>query len=252
MDRDGRRPVGGTRRGRCARHATDDTSVAEPRDDVARLGSWSPVARDWLLITVSTPGGGSSTLRVYAWRNLRSLGAHYLQQSVCLLPGDAEDHARRDPARDTPPRRGRPRRDASHPPDGLQAGDGGHRCHPARADRRVPRGGREHAAVPRGASARAPPRPGHVHRTRGVRRRPRPPSEMARRDPRPRLLRRAGTARRPPRPSRRARRRSPDSRAMRCPRSSTSPRRTRGSACARSTGPTADKRSARESATTDG
>jgi ChrB-like protein len=44
------------------------------------------VARDWLLITVSTPGGGSSTLRVYAWRTLRSLGAHYLQQSVCLLP----------------------------------------------------------------------------------------------------------------------------------------------------------------------
>jgi hypothetical protein len=26
------------------------------------------------------------TLRVYAWRTLRSLGAHYLQQSVCLLP----------------------------------------------------------------------------------------------------------------------------------------------------------------------
>ena len=44
------------------------------------------MARDWLLITVSTPRGGSSTLRVYAWRNLRSLGAHYLQQSVCLLP----------------------------------------------------------------------------------------------------------------------------------------------------------------------
>jgi hemolysin activation/secretion protein len=44
------------------------------------------VARDWLLITVSTPGGRSSTLRVYAWRKLRSLGAHYLQQSVCLLP----------------------------------------------------------------------------------------------------------------------------------------------------------------------
>ena len=44
------------------------------------------MARDWLLITVSTPPGGSSTLRVYAWRNLRSLGAHYLQQSVCLLP----------------------------------------------------------------------------------------------------------------------------------------------------------------------
>jgi hypothetical protein len=44
------------------------------------------VARDWLLITVSTPPGASSTLRDYAWRNLRSLGAHYLQQSVCLLP----------------------------------------------------------------------------------------------------------------------------------------------------------------------
>jgi hypothetical protein len=44
------------------------------------------VARDWLLITVSTPAGGSSTLRVYAWRNLRRLGAHYLQQSVCVLP----------------------------------------------------------------------------------------------------------------------------------------------------------------------
>src|SRR3984885_10251658 len=41
---------------------------------------------DWLLITVSTPGGGTSTLRVYAWRKLRSLGAHYLQQSVCLPP----------------------------------------------------------------------------------------------------------------------------------------------------------------------
>jgi hypothetical protein len=44
------------------------------------------VAHDWLLISVSTPGGGSSTLRVYAWRNLRRLGAHYLQQSVCVLP----------------------------------------------------------------------------------------------------------------------------------------------------------------------
>lgn len=44
------------------------------------------MAHDWLLISVSTPAGGSSTLRVYAWRNLRRLGAHYLQQSVCLLP----------------------------------------------------------------------------------------------------------------------------------------------------------------------
>jgi hypothetical protein len=44
------------------------------------------VTHDWLLITVSTPGGGSSTLRVYTWRTLRRLGAHYVQQSVCLLP----------------------------------------------------------------------------------------------------------------------------------------------------------------------
>jgi hypothetical protein len=48
------------------------------------------VARNWLLISVSAPGGRSSTLRVYAWRNLRSLGAHYLQQSVCLLPATAK------------------------------------------------------------------------------------------------------------------------------------------------------------------
>jgi hypothetical protein len=46
--------------------------------------------RDWLLITISTPGGGSSTLRVYVWRKLRSLGAHYVQQSVCLLPATAQ------------------------------------------------------------------------------------------------------------------------------------------------------------------
>jgi hypothetical protein len=48
------------------------------------------VAREWLLISVSTPGGSSSTLRVYAWRNLRRLGAHYLQQSVCVLPATAK------------------------------------------------------------------------------------------------------------------------------------------------------------------
>jgi hypothetical protein len=48
------------------------------------------VARDWLLISVSTPRGANSTLRVYAWRNLRGLGAHYLQQSVCLLPATAK------------------------------------------------------------------------------------------------------------------------------------------------------------------
>ena len=39
----------------------------------------------FLLISVSTVGG-SGSLRVQVWRKLRSLGALYLQQSVCLLP----------------------------------------------------------------------------------------------------------------------------------------------------------------------
>lgn len=38
----------------------------------------------WLLVTIST--GDSSTLRVHAWRRLRSLGAIYLQASVAVLP----------------------------------------------------------------------------------------------------------------------------------------------------------------------
>jgi hypothetical protein len=38
-----------------------------------------------LLVSISTAGGPPS-LRVQVWRKLRSLGALYLQQSVCLLP----------------------------------------------------------------------------------------------------------------------------------------------------------------------
>jgi hypothetical protein len=38
-----------------------------------------------LLVSVST-AGAAPTLRVQVWRKLRSLGALYLQQSVCLLP----------------------------------------------------------------------------------------------------------------------------------------------------------------------
>jgi hypothetical protein len=46
----------------------------------------SPRARErFLLVSVST-AGGSASLRVQVWRKLRSLGALYLQQSVCLLP----------------------------------------------------------------------------------------------------------------------------------------------------------------------
>ena len=39
----------------------------------------------WLLISVSLTAGQAS-LRVHVWRKLRSLGAVYLQASVCLLP----------------------------------------------------------------------------------------------------------------------------------------------------------------------
>lgn len=39
----------------------------------------------WLLVTVST-AGASSTLRVHAWRKLRSLGAVYIHKSVAVLP----------------------------------------------------------------------------------------------------------------------------------------------------------------------
>ena len=44
--------------------------------------------RTWLVVSVSTAGGAS--LRVQVWRKLRSLGALYLQQSVCLLPATTD------------------------------------------------------------------------------------------------------------------------------------------------------------------
>lgn len=43
------------------------------------------VPERWLLITISLTAGHAS-LRVHVWRKLRSLGAVYLQSSVCLLP----------------------------------------------------------------------------------------------------------------------------------------------------------------------
>jgi hypothetical protein len=39
----------------------------------------------WLLVTASS-AGATDSLRVTIWRKLRSLGALYLQQSVCVLP----------------------------------------------------------------------------------------------------------------------------------------------------------------------
>ena len=45
--------------------------------------------QDWLIVSAST-AGATGTLRVQVWRKLRSLGAIYLQQSVCLLPARDE------------------------------------------------------------------------------------------------------------------------------------------------------------------
>jgi hypothetical protein len=42
-------------------------------------------AASWLLVSVATANSANS-LRVQVWRKLKSLGALYLQQSVCLLP----------------------------------------------------------------------------------------------------------------------------------------------------------------------
>jgi hypothetical protein len=47
------------------------------------------MAESWLMLTVSTAGAPDS-LRVQVWRRLRSLGALYLQQGVCLLPARPE------------------------------------------------------------------------------------------------------------------------------------------------------------------
>jgi hypothetical protein len=54
------------------------------------FGRMEKPLQDWLLITVSTPGGGKGAERVYAWRALRRLGSCYLHQSVCVLPSNAE------------------------------------------------------------------------------------------------------------------------------------------------------------------
>ncbi|QRP50284.1 Chromate resistance protein ChrB [Amycolatopsis sp. FDAARGOS 1241] len=45
--------------------------------------------REWLLVSAST-AKAADALRVQVWRKLRSLGALYLQQSVCLLPARPE------------------------------------------------------------------------------------------------------------------------------------------------------------------
>jgi ChrB-like protein len=56
---------------------------------MADHGELDAAAGSWLLLTVSTAGAPDS-LRVQVWRRLRSLGALYLHQSVCLLPDRPE------------------------------------------------------------------------------------------------------------------------------------------------------------------
>ena len=151
----------------------------------------APLARHWLLITVSTPGGGSSTMRVYAWRNLRRA----LELLSCK-------HRMRAPGGRRRPRgshdrgswhalraEGGPRRDASHPDDGRRAGDRGRRRDTARAGADEYRELSEHAAFARTSKGAPPRRTTYTEleesdvdlaRTRS-----------ARRDPRARLLRRA-------------------------------------------------------------
>src|SRR5574341_1166008 len=68
------------------RHDSAERQGATP--DAAAADAAAETARNrWLLLTVST-AGASATLRVHVWRQLRSLGALYLQQSVCLLPDE--------------------------------------------------------------------------------------------------------------------------------------------------------------------
>lgn len=49
----------------------------------------APDSDAWVLVTVTLTAGLGS-LRVHVWRKLRSLGAVYLQSSVCLLPDRPE------------------------------------------------------------------------------------------------------------------------------------------------------------------
>jgi hypothetical protein len=62
----------------------------------------------WLLVAVSLTAGQAS-LRMHVRRRLRSLGAAYLQSSVCLLPDQGRGAARGPPAAGPGAPRGRRR-----------------------------------------------------------------------------------------------------------------------------------------------
>jgi len=88
------RPAASSRAGRssvaqggsCPHAATHASVVRYARNmDGARYDERAP----WLLVTASS-AGATDSLRVAIWRKLRSLGALYLQQSVCVLPARAD------------------------------------------------------------------------------------------------------------------------------------------------------------------
>jgi hypothetical protein len=64
----------------------EQSMASDTPTDEATTG---PAPLGWLLISISTAGAPAS-LRTQVWRRLRSLGALYLQQSVCLLPDRPE------------------------------------------------------------------------------------------------------------------------------------------------------------------
>src|SRR6202012_5065496 len=61
-----------------------DEVRAGPGVDVERDGS-----RVWLLVSVSI-GGPGEKLWAHAWRRLRALGGHFVDESRCVLPARAE------------------------------------------------------------------------------------------------------------------------------------------------------------------
>ena len=149
-----------------------------------------PVARDWLLITASTPAGATS--HPARLRRAQSAQPRRPLPAAVRVPaaGDAEDHARRE----HPSPQTRLRAEGGHGEmlrisltDSRQEAAVIDAMQRERTDeyREVVWSTRE---VPQGAGVRAPSRPGHVHRAPGILYRPRPPSEVARRDPRAREL----------------------------------------------------------------
>jgi hypothetical protein len=74
--------------------------LASPADTAVSAGCYvryiaNSANAEWQLVSITT--GSDATLRVYVWRQLRRLGALYLQKSVCLLPNRPEVRAALQP-----------------------------------------------------------------------------------------------------------------------------------------------------------